>query len=87
MEKIKQNCIVPSAAYSVPRKLIRFFESMPDRTPRVGDLVFGEVASLGFHTHLESVSARLHMIHDRSRAVFVYGTRYAPECRNHHELG
>ncbi|MCJ7771659.1 MAG: hypothetical protein MUP22_00840, partial [Desulfobacterales bacterium] len=34
---------------------------------------------LGFHKTLESASARIHMIHDRTQAVFVFGNRYAPD--------
>jgi len=78
MKKIQQNCIIPSAAFSVPGRLIRQFVPVGDRIPVSGDLVYGEVTSLGFHTSLESVSARIHTIHDRTRAVFVFGTRYAP---------
>ncbi len=79
MKKIQPNCITPSAALSVPAKRIKNFQEMPDRAPRVGDLVYGEVAGLGFHKTIESVSARIHTIHDRTRSVFVFGTRYAPD--------
>lgn len=79
MRKIQQNCIIPSAAFSVPKKRIRQFHEIPERSPRVGVLVYGEVSQLGFHRTLESVSARLHTIHDRTRAVFVFGNRYAPD--------
>lgn len=78
MKKIKQNCIIPSAAYSVPRKWIKQYSEIPDRVPQAGDLIYGEVTALGYHTSLESVSARIHTIHDRTRAVFVFGNRYAP---------
>lgn len=79
MERIQQNCIIPSAAYSVPRRLIRQYADLPDRCPEVGDLFYGEVATLGFHVSLESTSARIHTIHDRTRAIFVMGSRYAPD--------
>lgn len=79
MKRITQNAIIPSSAYSVPHKLTRAFLQLPDRIPRVGDLVYGEIVSLGFHSSLESVSARIHTIHDRTRAVFVFGNRYAPD--------
>lgn len=79
MNKIQQNCIIPSAAKSVPTKLIKRYVEMPERIPQVGDLIYGEVSQLGFHRSLESISARIHTIHDRTRAVFVYGTRYAPD--------
>jgi hypothetical protein len=79
MKKIQQNCIIPSAAFSVPRKLIKHYCEFPKRSPRIGDLVYGEICTLGFHTALESVSARIHTIHDRTRAVLVFGNRYAPD--------
>ncbi len=79
MKKIKQNCIIPSAAFSVPAKYIKNYCELPDRVPQVGDLIYGEVDRLGFHTSLESVSARIHTIHDRTQAVFVFGNRYAPD--------
>ncbi len=79
MKKIQQNCIIPSAAYSIPRNLIKLYCDIPEKIPEMGDLVYGEVSRLGFHTSLESVSARIHTIHDRTRAVFVFGNRYAPD--------
>ncbi len=79
MKRIQQNCIIPSAAFTVPAKRIKQFEKMPERLPRVGDLIYGEVSTLGFHKTLESTSARIHTIHDRTRAVFVLGNRYAPD--------
>jgi len=79
MERIQPNCIVPSAAFSVPRRFIKQFAVLPERCPCIGDLVYGEVASLGFHVSLESTTARIHTIHDRTRAVFVFGARYAPD--------
>jgi hypothetical protein len=79
MKRIQQNCIVPSAAFTVPGKLIKQYNRMPERSPRAGDLVYGEVSQLGFHKTLESASARRHTIHDRTRAIFVFGNRYAPD--------
>ncbi len=79
MKTIRQKCIIPSAAFSVPKKLIKQYVSLPERTPAVGDLIFGEVCLIGHHKSLESRSARIHTIHDRTRAVFVFGNRYAPD--------
>lgn len=79
MKKIQQNCIIPSAAFSVPGKLIRQYQEITDHIPQPGDLVFGEIRQIGFHHSLESTSARIHTIHDRTRAVFVFGNRYAPD--------
>jgi hypothetical protein len=79
MKRITRNAIIPSAAYSVPHKLVKAFIQIPERVPQIGDLVYGEIVSLGFHTSLESISARIHTIHHRTRAVFVFGNRYAPD--------
>ncbi len=79
MEKIKSNCIIPSAAYSVPKSQIRHFDPLLQKVPRVGDLLFGEVSELGHHRLVESRSGRMHTINVGTRAVFVFGNRYAPD--------
>lgn len=81
MKRIKQNCIIPSAAFAVPKSHIKYFD-LVDKPPAVGDLMYGEVSLIGHHNTLESRSARIHIIHDKTRAVFVFGNRYAP---NHYE--
>ena len=79
MEKIKSNVIIPSAAYSVPKSLIKQYDSLSRKPPEVGDLVFGEVYELGHHRLIESRFARMHTINVGTRAIFVYGNRYAPD--------
>jgi hypothetical protein len=79
MEKIKQNCIIPSAAFSVPKAHIKQYDISINSPPRVGDLVFGEVLELGHHRIIESKTGRLHTINEGTRAVFVFGNRYAPD--------
>lgn len=79
MQKIKQNCIISSAAYSVPNSLTKFYDDESTRAPQVGDLIFGEVIELGHHRSLESKSARIHTIYEGTRAVFAVGNRYAPD--------
>ncbi|UCE07883.1 MAG: hypothetical protein JSW07_07585 [bacterium] len=79
MEKIKSNCIIPSSAFSVPKSLIKHYDTNIKKSPEVGDLVFGEVSELGYHRSLESRSARLHTINIGTRSVFVFGNRYAPD--------
>lgn len=78
MHRIRQKCIIPSAAYTIPHPRIRFYCAL-DKPPEVGDLVFGEVNNLGQHRLLESVSSRLHALNDRTHAIFVFGHRYAPD--------
>ena len=79
MEKIKSNCIIPSAAFSVPKSQIRHFDPLLHKTPEVGDLLFGEVSELGHHRLVESRLGRMHTINIGTRAVFVFGNRYAPD--------
>ena len=79
MEKIRSNCIIPSSAFSVPGSLIKQYDPMIKSPPRVGDLVFGEVSDLGHHRLVESKTARMHTINIGTRAVFVFGNRYAPD--------
>ncbi len=79
MKRIRQKCIIPSAAFSVPKMLIKQYDHFPERNPSIGDLIFGEVCHPGYHKTIESVSARIHTIHDRTQAVFVFGNRYAPD--------
>lgn len=77
-KRIAPGFIHPSAAYSVRKNLIRSYASA-DIVPRPGDLVYGRILRLGFHSSLENRSGRLHTLNDRSKAVFVYGNRYAPD--------
>mgnify|MGYP001824987021 FL=1 len=79
MEKIRSNCIIPSSALSVPHSQIRQYDPVLKSAPRVGDLVFCEIDELGHHRLVESKTARLHTINVGTRAVFVFGNRYAPD--------
>jgi hypothetical protein len=79
MEKIKSNCIIPSAAFSVPKSQIRYFDPMLQKKPEVGDLLFAEVSELGHHRLVESRSGRMHTVNIGTRAVFAFGSRYAPD--------
>ena len=79
MEKIKSNYIIPSSAFSVPKSLIKQYDTSIKKSPEVGDLIYGEISELGHHRSLESRSARLHTINIGTRAVFVFGNRYSPD--------
>lgn len=78
MHKIKSGYILPSAAYTVSSRQIKF-HNVSKRAPKVGDLVYGRIAELGEHSSLENKQGRIHMITTGTRAVFVYGNRYAPD--------
>ena len=79
MNKIRPGFIVPSGAFTIKPQQVKFYERL-DRTPQVGDVVFGRVAYIGQHGSLENKEGRIHMINDGTRAVFVYGNRYAPDA-------
>ena len=78
MKKIQRGFILPSAAFALTRKQIRFCEYR-DKPPEVGDVVYGCISRIGQHSSLENVSGRIHTIHNGTRAVFVFGNRYAPD--------
>lgn len=78
MKKIAKGFILPSAAFTVRHSQIKLYESFEKR-PSVGDVVYGAINWIGQHSSLENVSGRIHMIHDGTKAVFVFGNRYAPD--------
>ena len=78
MKKVTKGFLLPSAAFTVPRRLVRYYRR-PDTPPQPGDLIYGEIVRIGQHSTLENKEGRIHMIHDGSKAVFVYGNRYAPD--------
>ncbi|MCK5036105.1 MAG: hypothetical protein KAS73_09460 [Candidatus Sabulitectum sp.] len=79
MEKIKSSCVISSAAFSVRKSAVKQYGSFREKTPAVGDLVFGEVSELGHHRFIESKSGRLRTLNVGTRAIFVFGNRYAPD--------
>jgi len=79
MKRIKSAVVLPSAALCISRRQLHGYSRM-DRPPKVGDLVYGTIRYLGFHSKLENKQGRLHVIDDGSRAVFVFGNRYAPDA-------
>ncbi|MDY7010251.1 MAG: hypothetical protein SVV80_05795 [Planctomycetota bacterium] len=79
MKRIKSMLMLPSAALCISRKQLRYYDRI-DKPPETGDLAYGTVKSLGFHSTLENKEGRIHAINDGSRSVFVFGTRYAPDA-------
>ncbi|MDN3202814.1 hypothetical protein [Algoriphagus sediminis] len=78
MKKLDKGFRLPSAAYTVPRKALKGYMKL-DRIPQIGDLIYGQVESLGQHSSLENSHGRIHTIHQGTKAVFVFGNRYAPD--------
>ena len=78
MKKIKRGFILPSAAFTIKEKQVKIYDSS-DKPPEAGDVVYGTISRIGQHSSLENVSGRIHVIHNGSRAIFVFGNRYAPD--------
>jgi len=78
-KKIKSRCIISSAAFAVKKSLITQYDPLIQKPPVIGDLVFGEVSTLGHHSIIESKSSRKHTLNVGTRAIFVFGNRYAPD--------
>lgn len=78
MKKIKRGFILPSAAFTIKERQVKCYDSF-DKPPVAGDVVYGTISRIGQHSSLENVSGRIHKIHNGSRAIFVFGNRYAPD--------
>jgi len=78
MKKTDRGFILPSAALTIRRSQVKYY--MPsDKSPAIGDIVYGRICLIGQHSSLENAWGRIHMIHDGTKAVFVFGNRYAPD--------
>lgn len=78
MKKVKQGFILPSAAFTIKEKQVKYYGSF-DKSPEVGDVVYGVISRIGQHSSLENVSGRIHSVHNGTQAIFVFGNRYAPD--------
>ena len=78
MEKVDKGFILPSAALTLRRSQIKYYVPL-DKFPEIGDVVYGQICRIGQHSSLENASGRIHMIHDGTKSVFVFGNRYAPD--------
>jgi len=78
MKKIKRGIAFPSAAYSIKSKYLRYYKEI-NKKPEVGDVVYGVINRIGEHSSLENKSGRIHMVHNGSLGIFVFGNRYAPD--------
>lgn len=78
MKKISPGYIMPSAAFTLKKNQVAQFLALEKR-PEVGDVVYGRIARIGHHQSLENRFGRIHKISIGSRALFVFGNRYAPD--------
>ncbi|MHC4567185.1 MAG: hypothetical protein ACYTE3_15690 [Planctomycetota bacterium] len=77
-KRIPPGFILPSAAFTIRPSQIKSYRPC-DRPPQPGDVVYGLVSRIGEHSFLENASGRIHKIYDGTRAIFVFGNRYAPD--------
>jgi hypothetical protein len=78
MKKIKKGFILPSAALTIKGNKVKYYEYL-EKPPAAGDVVYGIISRIGQHSSLENVSGRIHTVHDGTKAIFVFGNRYAPD--------
>jgi hypothetical protein len=79
MNTIRAGYILPSAAFTIHPRQVKSFDAI-DKAPEPGDLVYGRISYVSQHSSLENKHGRIHEISDGTRAVFVYGNRYAPDA-------
>ena len=72
MKKIDKGFILPSAAFTIKPSQIKYYV-VSNKKPRMGDIVYGQICFIGQHSSLENASGRIHMIHDGTKAIFVFG--------------
>jgi len=48
--------------------------------PRIGDVVVGQVRSIGAHREIENPQGRIHQLNEGFVSLFVYGNRYATDA-------
>ena len=78
IRKISRGFILPSAAFTIRHSQVKFYRPL-DKLPQPGDVVYGIVSRIGQHSSLENAFGRIHIIHDGTKAIFVFGNRYAPD--------
>ncbi|TRX58218.1 hypothetical protein FNH22_14240 [Fulvivirga sp. M361] len=78
MKKLDKGFRMPSAAYTLPRKAIKGYIPI-EQPPKIGDVLYGQVDTIGQHSSLENSQGRIHTIHPGTKATFVFGNRYAPD--------
>ncbi len=78
MKKIKKGYVLTSSAYTLTPKMLRNYKEIKKK-PKIGDVIYGEITTIGEHNSLENGQGRIHTIHHNSKAIFVFGNRYAPD--------
>ncbi|MFC1586273.1 hypothetical protein ACFL5V_12065 [Fibrobacterota bacterium] len=79
MKKIPPGYILPSAAFTIKPSQICHYDFI-DKPPEIGDVVYGSIIRICQHSDLENKWGRIHRINDGTRAIFVFGNRYATDA-------
>jgi len=80
IKKINHGFIFPSAAFTLKKSQINFYNSdLELKAPEIGDVVYGSISYIGQHSTLENTEGRIHLVNDGTKSVFVFGNRYAPD--------
>jgi hypothetical protein len=77
-KKVSSRYIHTSSAHVVQKSVDNCYEFL-DKKPEVGDVVFGKISHLGLTQQLENCQGRMHNVVVGSKAIFVFGNRYAPD--------
>ncbi len=78
IHKITRLSFIPSSAFGLRRKDLMYYRYIK-RTPKHGDVVYGEIGRIGQHQRIESKTGRIHTIYSNDKGIFVVGNRYAPD--------
>lgn len=77
-KEIEKSVLIPSAALTVKRKLIKSVSNENQR-PIAGDLVYCSVDKIGQHVQIENRSGRIHRLREGMKIICVFGSRYAAD--------
>ncbi|MEM8923941.1 MAG: hypothetical protein AAGD35_10605 [Actinomycetota bacterium] len=79
MKPVPRGYVLTSAAYGVTPSLVDNYQ-LVESPPRLGDVMYGRIASLGAHRELENKNGRIHRLTDSTTGIFVFGNRYATDA-------
>ncbi len=75
------NLLIPSGLYTITPDLAAAYTSEMETSPKLGDVYYGEVTSVGHHLDLESKTGRIHQVLTPGyRCLVVFGNRYATDA-------
>lgn len=79
INKTPKSLYLTSAAFCLRPRDLAFYSDNIKKKPVLGDVIIGQITSIGQHSKLENKSGRIHNIHRGTIGIFVFGSRYAPD--------